>query len=509
VTLEKRASSSRSKYAYALFRELGNRQLSWRRQELKFEKLHPCEYHQIKSTIKTEQEWRKKSDAHIAKIYADKQFNLTDKQRQLFNVIRANKFIILKEGLKKHYSLEELLVKDLFWTKLNPLSSHQPDVSEETRQVLWEFVVSKCASDTLALAHWAIRLHLPTQTISDLLDQLAIKMIAVDTLHDDAKDEWNEGTDARPHLHTQQWTLLEKACLFDQLETVRLLLNRGANPDGVESSDSPPLTIACRNGNTELVELLLKHRAHPHLVDYDEEMPDYLSPLHYAAAQGDLKMAELLLEYGAEIDYLVPRVDIPRTPLAHACQHNQLEMVNFLLRHGANVNTAGDCVMPLELASEKGFLEIVKILVAAGAQLDQQDIEVPFFESASSNGHEEVARFLLEKTLELPYREGDENRRGYFQRINEGFKEMIEDICEDNSALLFKFITHPYYIANRSFDEIRRSTTAYAREYGLRNVTIALEEGQQHITFSFEPPAVAEANNNEQEADTKRAKFGA
>jgi hypothetical protein len=335
VTLEKRASSSRSKYAYALFNELGNRQFSWRRQEMKFEKLHPCEYHQTKSTIKTEQEWRKKYEAHIVATLGDKKFDLTDKQRHLFNTIRANKFIALKKALKKHYSIQELLVKDLFWTRLNPLSSHQPDVSEETRQVLWDFVMSQCGLDTLALAHWAIRLHLPAPIISDLLDELTMKGIAVDTLHDDAKDEWNEGSDARPRLHSQKWTLLEKACLFNQVETSRLLLNRGAHADGVESSDSPPLTIACRNGNIELVELLLKHRANPHSVDYGREMPDYLFSLHYAAQQGNLKMAELLLEYGADIDYLIPTVDLPRTPLAHACQHNQLEMVNFLLRHGA------------------------------------------------------------------------------------------------------------------------------------------------------------------------------
>lgn len=57
--------------------------------------------------------------------------------------------------------------------------------------------------------------------------------------------------------------------------------------------------------------------------------------LHFAALKGNVRIAEILIRNGANVN----AVDIhQQTPLQRATAHDQDKMVDLLIRNGANVN---------------------------------------------------------------------------------------------------------------------------------------------------------------------------
>jgi ankyrin repeat protein len=196
--------------------------------------------------------------------------------------------------------------------------------------------------------------------------------------------------------------------------TVRLLLERGADPRGRNAGGAGPIVAAAASGDVESARLLLDHGADPN--DYPEPgavpgdpfRPGGRTALMWAAYRNDLPMLRLLLERGADPNKSTPF----GSPLSHACWHDSTEaarlllergaradardpiadftplhwaassespkpdLVNLLLAHGADPNAAGgdpiDAFMavpqtPLMLAARRGDTPIVRALLAAGA----------------------------------------------------------------------------------------------------------------------------------------------
>ena len=80
-------------------------------------------------------------------------------------------------------------------------------------------------------------------------------------------------------------------------ETVKLLLNRGAN---LHALNDEAIINAAENGHTETVKLLLQHHADVHAGN------GY--PLYWAAIKGNPEMVKLLLEKGATITPFIRRL---------------------------------------------------------------------------------------------------------------------------------------------------------------------------------------------------------
>lgn len=113
---------------------------------------------------------------------------------------------------------------------------------------------------------------------------------------------------------------------------IRLLLAAGAAPNGEENDIylyGSPLHYSCKEGNEEVVELLLSNGANPNKTDVDER-----TPLHLAALNNQVNCAHLLFKYGAIID----TPDIAGwTPLRMAIKYNNDEMEIFLQKRGARI----------------------------------------------------------------------------------------------------------------------------------------------------------------------------
>lgn len=64
------------------------------------------------------------------------------------------------------------------------------------------------------------------------------------------------------------WTPLMHAAFEGHEETVRALLDRGANPNHEDLDGSTAITVAAGRGHWPVVHLLAKHGADPYLQDY-------------------------------------------------------------------------------------------------------------------------------------------------------------------------------------------------------------------------------------------------
>jgi ankyrin repeat protein len=95
------------------------------------------------------------------------------------------------------------------------------------------------------------------------------------------------------------FTALHLAAFFGHAETVRLLLDGGADPNAVGTSAQigpvQPLHSAAATGRLECARLLLAHGA-----DVNARQGGGFTALHAAAASSDAELARLLLAAGAD-----------------------------------------------------------------------------------------------------------------------------------------------------------------------------------------------------------------
>lgn len=133
---------------------------------------------------------------------------------------------------------------------------------------------------------------------------------------------------------------------------------------GVETSAERLVQFAAQ-GDVKMVELLLQAG----LKATDAEPRRHVTALHNAAAQGHLALATLLIDQGAQVD----AADwTGTTPLMAAAYFGQLETVRLLLARGAAADaTARDGCTVLAAAAYGGKSAIVQALLARGASPGQ------------------------------------------------------------------------------------------------------------------------------------------
>lgn len=193
-------------------------------------------------------------------------------------------------------------------------------------------------------------------------------------------------------------TPLSCACSYGHEAVVKLLLERGADPDGMwikrgkneDRADDTPLRVAMHHRRHGIIKMLLDHGAsisvggrRPllfHAIDNDDMATVKLllkagahvdaksggeTPLYFAAGRFKHEMARFLLEAGADI---AARAHYGRTPLWEATYRNDAKMMRILLDAGADVEKGDDKGSPLQLAYDNDSPDIAKLLLERGAK---------------------------------------------------------------------------------------------------------------------------------------------
>jgi ankyrin repeat protein len=178
---------------------------------------------------------------------------------------------------------------------------------------------------------------------------------------------------ADPNLPEEQYApngrALYQAVFYGHYDIAKLLLEHGAFPNpSVESSGDALWVSRDFRPNKRMEELLLSYGAVPSDEHSEEEWPTHaynwlrITPLHHAAAKGDVREARKLLAAGA--DLTARDEHLRSTPLGWAARSGQLTMVKFLLKQGSPKTLPDDppWATPLAWAKKRGHDAIAKLL---------------------------------------------------------------------------------------------------------------------------------------------------
>lgn len=132
----------------------------------------------------------------------------------------------------------------------------------------------------------------------------------------------------KPIGRAELYWLMNRACWYGDDIGVRMLLDAGADPDGVKD-----------------------------YAEFRRFEPSW--PINQASWGGHVEVVELLLKAGAKVD--LPEGE-GHTALTIASFRNHPKLVGVLLAAGADLSYRTPQGTALELAKKKGFTEVVRVL---------------------------------------------------------------------------------------------------------------------------------------------------
>ena len=191
-----------------------------------------------------------------------------------------------------------------------------------------------------------------------------------------------------------QVTDLHEAVSQGDVESVRLLLKHGDDPNLVDKDKQTPLHVAARHGHVEVARLLLNNGADPNVGK--KIIRPFPTALHVAAEFGQGEVATLLLESGADPNaHATYGIWTGRVPLQVAAKHENLDVAYVLLKNGAELSwpmTGGKFQKKLmRLAVRKGHKELAAYLENP---VQQTPIGTPLHAAAGRGDVETVGRLL-------------------------------------------------------------------------------------------------------------------
>lgn len=203
--------------------------------------------------------------------------------------------------------------------------------------------------------------------------------------------------DASATLPVQGESVLMTAALTGNVDVVQLLLDNGADVNArTITSGQTALMWAISESHVETVRLLIDHGA-----DALARSSGGFTPMLFAARQGSLASAELLMAAGAGVE----AVGEDQVPLVVAIERARVPFARFLLEHGADPNVMmrnGDTPLTAALGiggRQRGYdadavvreppdkLDLIRDLIASGADPNgQRGVPLPGSRVFSADG---------------------------------------------------------------------------------------------------------------------------
>ncbi|XP_057336450.1 ankyrin repeat domain-containing protein 36C-like [Microplitis mediator] len=196
---------------------------------------------------------------------------------------------------------------------------------------------------------------------------------------------------------------LELAIEQNNKDKVELIIKKIVDVDTVAPEDSPTcidslLQIAIHKRKDKMVELLLKNNANPNV-----RIPMLEIPLMVATYQEDLRMMQLLIAYGANVNDLSERLE-KKTSLHVAVQGYNVKVVELLLNDitiDVNITSANGNSVLHDAVERVIGIDITKHLLDAGVDINLKNhIGRTAFDSINFNSPK-LTRTLKEHIVKL------------------------------------------------------------------------------------------------------------
>jgi ankyrin repeat protein len=291
----------------------------------------------------------------------------------------------------------------------------------------------------------------------------------------------NHGADINATSNDLRTPLIIAATRYGNAPTVRLLLDRGANPNPNPKPDAmgSPLIQAGTTGDAAMMQLLIdrganaKDSAGPLLtaaithgcrkclnmiLAQNPDQGAFTRALQETANLADVKTVRLLLDRGADVNEFD---DTGRTPLMYAAVSDliQSDVVTLLIDHGADVNaknrhtlSADAGLMPLDIAKTNGDTPVVEILMRAGAKSSAK--ESPVLKPVRGN----TVQAAIQRSIPLIQR-ADANfppKTGCISCHNDSLAAMATGLARRNGLRVDEQIAAKQVQANISFLQLLR-----------------------------------------------------
>ncbi|KAF2940661.1 hypothetical protein DAI22_03g290800 [Oryza sativa Japonica Group] len=160
-------------------------------------------------------------------------------------------------------------------------------------------------------------------------------------------------------------TALGCAALFGEVDTVRYLLDCGADPNKIDETGHVALHCAVKNGHEEVARLLLSSGSRLDIA------VAHGTPLHIAVSFGKTGVVKILLDHHADPNNTSGVWGTPILTALHSTKHgldesDSLGCVKLLVKAGADVNYACPNT-PLVVATTEGLTDCMKYLLQVHA----------------------------------------------------------------------------------------------------------------------------------------------
>jgi ankyrin repeat protein/GTPase SAR1 family protein len=178
-------------------------------------------------------------------------------------------------------------------------------------------------------------------------------------------------------------TPLHIACQLGNLSMVKTLIDSGANLENKDARGYTPLALAVLNDHKGTVSALVK--------EFGCDPNDGVS-LHVACREGNLDIVSILICLGADVGNTGVRGN---TPLHEAIRTENVAQT--LLKHKSNPNARNNQgITPLHIACGLGNMSMVKTLIDCGANLENKNASgyTPLA-LAVRNGHKGIVSALV------------------------------------------------------------------------------------------------------------------
>lgn len=192
------------------------------------------------------------------------------------------------------------------------------------------------------------------------------------------------------YLHSPRHKQIFNAASNDNVESLRLLLEKGVNVNARDGLDKTPLMTAAESGNLENVKLLIEAGAD---VNSRNKFGD--TALRLAVMGNRAPVVRKLVESGAKINTVN---DEGLSPLVSSVINGRDDIALFLIQSGADANI--DSRYPYRPALTQAAInwdeKLTEALLKAGADVNKTDYhgKTALQFALGRNGHEQVAKLI-------------------------------------------------------------------------------------------------------------------